>query len=148
MPSLFDARRRAALHRRIDRLTPDAAPRWGRMAAPQMVCHLTDSVESAFDADTEPPGTGALARQPLKWLVLNVLPWPRGKMQSPARLTRRQPSGWHEDVAELHAMMDRLAARDAGASWPASEVFGALSRREWGALLHTHIDHHLKQFGV
>ena len=148
MASLFDDRARAALHRRIDRLTPESARRWGRMSVQQMVCHLTDSVESAYDADTEPPGTGALSRQPLKWLVLNVLPWPRGKMQSPERLTRRKPTTWAADVAALHAMMDRLATRDPAGPWPASEVFGTLSRREWGALLHTHINHHLKQFGV
>ena len=148
MASLFDDQDRAALHRRIDRLTPDSARRWGRMSVQQMVCHLTDSVESAYDRDTEPPGTGALSRQPLKWLVLNVLPWPRGKMQSPERLTRRRPTTLDADVAALHAMMDRLAARAPEEPWPASEVFGRLSRREWGALLHTHIDHHLKQFGV
>ena len=80
--------------------------------------------------------------------MLNVLPWPKGKMQSPERLTRRKPTSWAADVAALHGMMDRLATRDPVGPWPASEVFGALSRREWGALLHTHINHHLKQFGV
>lgn len=148
MRSLFDASDRDALHRRIDRLTPDSPRRWGRMTAPQMVAHLTDAVESAFDEDLEPPGRGALSRQPLKWLVLGVLPWPRGRMQSPERLTRRRPTTWAADVAALHAMIERLAARDPAEPWPASEVFGVLSRREWGALLHTHIDHHLKQFGA
>jgi hypothetical protein len=27
-------------------------------------------------------------------------------------------------------------------------VFGPLTGADWGALLRTHIDHHLKQFGV
>jgi hypothetical protein len=42
----------------------------------------------------------------------------------------------------------RHAARDPRASWPASDVFGTLSRAGWGALLRTHINHHLKQFGA
>jgi len=148
MRSLFDRRERAALQRRIARLTPDAPRRWGRMTAHQMVCHLTDAVEGAFDADAEAPGTGALSRQPLKWLVLHVLRWPRGTMQSPERLTRRRPTEWHSDVAALRDAVERLAARDPMAPWPASGVFGRLSREEWGALLRTHIDHHLRQFGV
>jgi hypothetical protein len=118
------------------------------MGIQQMMCHLIDAVESSFDPDAELPGTGLLSRQPLKWLVLNVLPWPKGKMQSPERLMRRRPSGWHRDLAALHEILDRVAARDLSATWPASEVFGRLSRREWGALLHTHINHHLSQFSV
>jgi hypothetical protein len=148
MASLFDTSERVRIHNRIDLLRPDGSPRWGRMAVQQMVCHLIDSVESSWDADTEPPGTGALSRQPLKWLVLRVLPWPKGKMESPARLTRRQPAQWSADIAALHAIIDQLAQRGAGEQWPASEVFGSLSRDDWGALLHAHINHHLKQFGV
>lgn len=148
MPTIFDDRERRRIHRRIDALTPHAPRRWGRMTAHQMVCHLIDSVESAFDDEAEAPGTGPLSRQPLKWLVLNVLPWPRGTMQSPERLTRRHPADWAGDVAALHAALDRLAARAPGAPWPASEVFGTLSRHEWGALLRAHIHHHLRQFGA
>lgn len=148
MPSLFDDARRAALHRRIDRLTPASQRLFGRMSVEQMVCHLIDACESAFDADTEPPGTGPLSRQPLKWLILNVLPWPKEKGRSPERLKRRQPGTLASDLAALHAAIDRLAARDPRASWPSSEVFGIMSRDEWGALLHAHVNHHLKQFGV
>ena len=118
------------------------------MTVQEMVCHLTDAVESAWDPDTEPPGTGPLSRQPLRWLVLHVLPWPRAKMQSPERLRRRRPTTWDADVAALHAMIDRLAERDPAEHWPSSEVFGPLTRREWGALLHAHLNHHLRQFGV
>lgn len=148
MQSVFDDRERRRLHRRIDSLTPGAQQRWGRMTAHQMVCHLTDSVESAFDEEAEAPGTGPLSRQPFKWLVLNILPWPKGKMESPPRLTRRQPADWAADVRALHEALDRLALRDPRAEWPASDIFGALSRAEWGALLRTHINHHLKQFGA
>jgi hypothetical protein len=146
--SLLDSSDRHRLHQRIDRLTPGAARRWGRMTVQQMVCHLIDSVEGAWDPDTEPPGTGLLSKQPLKWLVLSVLPWPKGKMESPERLTRRTPGEWSADVAALHGLIDRLAERPTSEQWPASEVFGPLSRDQWGALLHAHINHHLTQFGV
>lgn len=148
MQSIFSDTERLRLHRRIDALTPRASRKWGRMTAHEMVCHLTDSVESAFDEEQEALGTGALARQPLKWLVINVLPWPKGKMESPERLRRRKPTDWSTDVRALHDALDRLAARSADARWPASDVFGALTRSEWGALLRTHMNHHLKQFGV
>jgi hypothetical protein len=148
MPTVLDAAAREALLRRLATLTPETPPRWGRLTAPRMLCHLVDSVESAFDAPSEPPGTGPLSRQPLKWLVLHVLPWPRGRMVSPARLTQRQPTSWAQDVAALRHALERVATRGTDAPWPPSEVFGHLSRAEWGALLGTHIDHHLRQFGA
>jgi hypothetical protein len=148
MRTIFRDRDRTRLHHRIDTLTPESPRRWGRMTPHEMLCHLTDAVESAFDAESETPGTGALSRQPLKWLVLNLLPWPKGKMASPPRLTRRRPGSWELGRAALHDALERLAARDPRAHWPASDVFGTLSRAEWGALLHTHVDHHLRQFGA
>jgi hypothetical protein len=65
-------------------------------------------------------------------------------MQNPARLTPQQPAALNADVAPLHGMIDRLAARDPAATWPPSEVFGTLVRREWDALLHAHLDLRLR----
>jgi hypothetical protein len=131
MQSIFSDRERQRIHRRIDALTPDTRPRLGPMKAHRMVCHLVDSIESAFDEEAEAPGTGPLSRQPLN-----------------ERLTRRKPTAWDAGLRALHDALDRLAAGAPAAHWPTSEVFGTLSRREWGALLRTHVDHHLKQFGT
>ena len=32
--------------------------------------------------------------------------------------------------------------------WPEHPAFGHLSSRDWGALVHRHVDHHLRQFGA
>ncbi len=148
MRSIFNEKERAALHRRIDRLRPDSPARWGRMNAHQAICHLRDAVDSGLRHSPEAPGTGPLTRFPLKWLVIYVLPWPRGKLQSPPDLLVTQPGEWKADIAALHAALDRTAAKDPASAWPASDVFGHLSGRDWGALLRTHINHHLRQFGV
>lgn len=42
---------------------------------------------------------------------------------------------------------ERSAARGPHAQWPATPTFGPISGRSWGALLRTHLDHHLRQFG-
>jgi hypothetical protein len=148
MRSIFNDSERTALHRRLDRLRPESPARWGRMNAHRMICHLRDAVESGFSTAPVEPGGGALARNPLKWLVLGVLPWPKGKLQSPPDLLVSQPVEWNRDMEALRAALERAAAKGAHAQWPASEVFGVLSGKEWGVLLRTHIDHHLRQFGV
>jgi hypothetical protein len=147
MRSIFDPREQQRLHARLATLAPDTTPRWGRMSAHRMVCHLTDALESSA-APSPAPGTGPLSRFPIRQLVIRVLPWPKGKLESPPDLLVTQPGDWDADLAALHASLDRVAARDPRGAWPASEVFGALSGREWGALLRTHLDHHLRQFGA
>lgn len=148
MRTIFNDRERNALHRRIDRLGPGTRPRWGRMNAHQMVNHLIAAVESAFEPPPAEPARGPLAHFPINWLVINVLPWPKGKLQSPPELLARQPREWASDVTALHATLDRAAARGPDAEWPPTDVFGPISGRNWGALIRTHMDHHLRQFGV
>lgn len=118
------------------------------MTVHQMICHLRDALESGFSDSHPTPATGALTRFPLKWLVIYVLPWPKGKLQSPPDLLVTKPTDWEADIAALRSALERFAAKSPDAEWPASDVFGQLTGKDWGALLRTHMNHHLTQFGV
>jgi hypothetical protein len=146
MRTIFSDRERDALLRRIDTLTPESPRQWGRMSAHQMVCHLTAAINSGYAPPPARPATGPLTHFPLNWLVINVLPWPKGKLESPPELFDWVPTTWEADVAALRSALERAAARGPDAPWPATPVFGAISGRSWGALLRKHIDHHLRQF--
>lgn len=148
MRSIFDTSERARLLKRLEGLAPDTRARWGRMTSGRMICHLTDAIESSRAPSPHVIGTGLLASFPVKQLVIYVLPWPKGKLQSPPDLLATQPGVWRDDVERFRASVERVAQRGPGGDWPASEVFGPLSGAEWGALLRTHIDHHFRQFGV
>lgn len=148
MGTIFDERERRRLIGRLRTIAPSAPPRWGTMSAHRMVCHLKDAVESGLHDSSEAIGKGVLARFPVKHLVIYLLPWPKGKLQSPASLFTTSPTEWSRDVAELESALARAAAKGPNAKWPASDVFGKLSGKEWGALLRTHVNHHLKQFGA
>jgi hypothetical protein len=148
MKSIFDPTERAHLTRRLRTLRSETAPRWGRMTAHQMVCHLYDAVDSAEKPAPAAPGTGILSRFPVKQLVRDWVPWPKGRLQSPPDLLATQPADWSGDLDRLITAVERVAARGAAGVWPASEVFGELTGRQWGGLLRTHINHHLRQFGA
>jgi hypothetical protein len=105
------------------------------MSAPQMIRHLIDAVESG--EHPTPAGT-----------VICWLPWPKARLRSPPELLSTKPTTWQADLATLAAAVERTAARDRTDPWPESAVFGRLSERQWGAPLRTHIDHHVRQFGV
>jgi hypothetical protein len=147
MRTIFNPNERARLLRRVNTLRADTPARWGKMNSQQMICHLHDALASSFGPPPE-PGSGPLSRFPLKQLVIWLLPWPKGKLQSPPDLLRTRPQHWQSDIQAFTDLLHRVASRNDHGNWPASEVFGHLSRHEWGALLRTHIDHHLRQFGA
>ena len=147
MGTLFDARDRQAILDRLGRLTPEARPRWGRFTPAQMVCHVTTGVGQGLGEIELGPARGPLTRWPLNWLVIHVIPFPKGAAAAPEMLARA-PSSWGADVAALRDMIERFGARGPDAAWPSSRVFGRISGRSWGVLQYKHLDHHLRQFGL
>jgi hypothetical protein len=113
-----------------------------------MLCHLTDAITSSEAPSPAHPASGPLTWTPIKQLVIYVMPWPRGKLDSPPDLLMSKPTSWEADVARFRLALEAMAARGPDGTWPASDVFGPLSGHDWGALLRTHINHHFTQFGV
>ena len=148
MPSVFDSQVRVAILERISRLSAERQPVWGRFTAPEMVCHVScDLRQGLGELDAGPP-SGPVAHFPLNWLAIHVIPWPRGKGRSPPEFLATRPTTWPADVSRLRDLIERFAARGAAAVWPPSRVFGHISGSSWGVMLHKHLDHHLRQFGV
>jgi hypothetical protein len=146
--TIFDDEERASLLRRLDALQPEHPALWGRMDAPQMVCHLICAFQAGLgELDVGAP-EGPLSRPPTNWLAIFVLPWPRGKAVSPPEYLGKVPAHWQADVSTLRTLVERSAGRGANASWPPNRVFGRISGQAWGAVHHKHLDHHLRQFGV
>ena len=148
MPSLFDPHARGLILDRISQLTPDRKPSWGRFTAPEMVCHVSSGLRQGLGELEAGPASGPFASFPLNWLVIHVLPWPKGKGKSPPEFLTTRPTTWTADVGGLRDLVQRFGARGPSAKWPASRAFGAISGRSWGVLQHKHLHYHLRQFGV
>lgn len=148
MRSIFEPEARAAIERRLACLTPDRAPRWGRFTAPRMLRHVGEQIRHALGELEARPVAGPMRHPPLNYLLIHVLPWPPGVAKSPPEFLAREPGAWQEDLASLRDLIERFATRGANAEWPESPVFGRLTGRDWGVLVHKHLDHHLTQFGV
>ena len=148
MPSLFDPAARTVILERIARLTPERPAVWGRFTAPKMVCHVScDLRQGLGELDAGPPA-GLVSRFPINWLAIHVIPWPRGKGKSPPEFLATEPTTWAADLSRLRDLVERFGARGARAVWPQSRVFGRISGATWGVMVHKHLDHHLRQFGV
>ena len=145
-----------ALLRRLRRLRPDTPRRWGRMTAPQMVCHLTDAFRNVLGerpVASRPGRPTLVGRTVLKWVALYApVPWPRGVKTRPEadQELGGTPPGrdFDADVAALEAAAARfLAAGERGPRKP-HYLFGPLSETQWCRWAYLHMDHHLRQFGL
>ena len=138
---------RRAMLLRLERLRPDAGPRWGRMDASRMLVHVTDALRMATGELQCTASRSPLMLPIVKQCVMFYLPWPKGARTAPELLIRR-PEQWTNEVAALRAAIDAFTARSPDGPWPRHPFFGRLRGVEWGRFMYRHLDHHLTQFGV
>jgi hypothetical protein len=149
MANIFDKQANGSILDRLEKLTPDSKPLWGKMTVSQMLWHCQKPIEVL---------TGKL---PLKGGLLGFL---FGKMAKnnflrdkgfgknspthPKFRTKDEPDFEHEK-AELMAMIATLGEMGAESiGIDKHPFFGPMTDEEWSMLMYLHLDHHLKQFGV
>jgi len=151
MKTLARARDKDEILERLTRVKPDSARRWGRMSAPEMVCHLADACRMAMGQKPVSDASGLVQRTFVKWTALYLpVQWPTGRLESRPEITAgtggTSPGEFAWDVSEASALIEQLSSGNP-ASWPPHPVFGRLSRRAWMRWGYLHADHHLRQFG-
>jgi hypothetical protein len=145
---MFDKATKAELIERINHLRPNAARRWGRMTAPQMIAHLSDQMRQTL-GDAVAAGRPGPLRNPLvRYLAIYWLPWPKGRIKGPPEAFVTKPTTWDADVATLIDLVNRFLERGPSGEWPDQALFGHMTGKSWGVFCHKHFNHHLTQFGV
>jgi hypothetical protein len=147
MRTLFNNACRIRLLARLSRMRPEHPPQWGQMSAPQMLAHLGDQMRLTLGDTPCSPMPSPLRYPGIKHAVLYVLPWPKGRVQSPPEGFATRPTNWSDDLAALEALVARFIARGPSGTWPEHPFFGPLSGSAWGVFCYRHFDHHLRQFG-
>jgi hypothetical protein len=148
MKSLKNEADRLEVIRRLEALSPQAQPRWGRLTAAKMICHVADALRMAHgDLATRPPRSSAFIRSLLKPLFLYVLPMPRN-LPTARELQSTAPTVFERDRQACADLVRRFSSTPDSGKGPCHPFFGVLSWPEWGALQWRHLDHHLRQFGA
>ena len=150
MKSLRNAAVLQSILDRISSVPPDCPARWGRMTAPQMICHLTDSFLVAMGGRNASMATGIFQRTAMKFGGLYVpLPWPKGVPTRPEidqRVGGTPPAEFEADRARLIAAIGRFTAQQCDFEWRPHPIFGNMNQWEWMRWGYLHTDHHLRQF--
>jgi hypothetical protein len=147
--TVFDPEARASLVARMESVTPDRVPGWGKLNAPRMVCHLNDAVRVALgEIPARSKGKGAFTNPLVRWLAIYVLPWPKGKMETAPEMLTSVPTEWRADLTTFRELLARIGERGPGGEWGPHPLFGKMPGKVWGDLVYRHIDYHLGQFGA
>jgi hypothetical protein len=138
------------LEERLVRLTVGTPPQWGRMSAPGMVCHLTDSFQIVLGTRPTSRTSTRLERTVIRLIALSLpLRWPKG-VATVAEVDQERggtpPEDFAADVARLRTAMRDFVTRVPRESL-SHPIFGRVSTSEWGRWGYRHVDHHLRQFG-
>jgi len=149
VPSIIDPAARQGIDARLDALTPEHCGAWGRLTVGGMVCHCYDAVRTAMGENpSKLLGNFGPLRPVLALLMIDVLPWPKGKAKTVREMLSTAEGDLAGDVERLKQTFGQVAERGAQESWGVHPLFGSLSRAQWGRLIWRHVDYHLKQFGV
>jgi hypothetical protein len=118
------------------------------MGVAEMLEHLCRSARMGLgELPVKSKNMRAFQMFPLKHLILYVLPFPHGA-RTAEELVVTDPGSFEVERRSLLELLERVGTGSVLGEGPAHPLFGPLSRREWGVLMHKHVSHHLSQFGV
>lgn len=125
------------------------------MNPPQMVRHLREAIRMYTGEVQCPDRSTWRTRTIFRWMTLSgVLPPKHIIARNPPRTFKQIDvvrSGMavedlHSECRQLLEVTERAVQRQQWAD--RHPLFGRMSAREWGRLMHTHMAYHLRQFGV
>jgi hypothetical protein len=152
LKSIDNPQCRQEILERIRKLRADSARRWGKMTAPQMVCHLNDAFLGVMGDRPVPIVEKFRARKTIKFLALYFpSPWPPGVPTPPQidqLLDGTKPSEFDADLQKLLNLVERFARRPRDFTFPLHPIFLEMSEWQWMRWGYLHPDHHLRQFGL
>ena len=135
---------------RIEQLSSDTTPDWGKMNVGQMLAHLNIMFEKAYDPNHPKPGTFKkfLLKTFVKNAVVNEKPYKRNTPTAPEFkiIDERDFNKEKERLIEYIRKTQELGKEHFHNTEYVS--FGVLTGDEWNNLFYKHLDHHLTQFGV
>ncbi len=135
---------------RINKLTVDTKPKWGKMNVEQMLAHCNVTYEMVYD--NIHPKPNAFKRFILKLIVKNIVvndkPYKPNSQTAPEFIIKdtRKFELEKQRLIDYLLKTQQLGAKHFDGKESLS--FGVLNQQEWNNMFVKHLEHHLSQFGV
>ena len=149
MKNLFDRDASTEILNRLETLSPDAKPSWGKMSVSQMMAHCIVPIKvSLGEQKVKRTFMGLIFGKMGKRMVLKDEPFKQGLPTDPSFIIKDQPD-FNSKKQELRSSIEKLLTTDKDAMAARKHpFFGKMTIDEWGILGYKHLDHHFRQFGA
>lgn len=149
MNFLFDERESSDIISRINKLTPDSRPHWGKMNVAQMLAHCQVPLLVALGRHTMKRSlVGFLFGKLAKKTVVGDKPFKRNLPTAPSFIVRDEKSFEAEKAKLVTLVQEFTKGGVSGLTKDPHPFFGVMTPEEWNKSQWKHLDHHLQQFGV
>ena len=148
LPNIFTKEVSTDIIRRINNLTPETTPTWGKMNVAQMLAHCNVTYELVYENKHPRPGflMTFILKTFVKKMVTGEKPYKHNSQTAPAFLIKGNRD-FETEKARLIAYIEKtLQLGEAHFDNKKSHSFGALNKTEWNNMFYKHLDHHLGQF--
>ncbi|QKE72496.1 DUF1569 domain-containing protein [Arthrobacter citreus] len=134
---------------RIDNLTPNSQPQWGKMDVAQMLAHCSAFQDIAM-GNSFPKRSllGRLVGRFAKPIFSNEKQVPRNMSTIPTILITDQKEFELEKEKLKQKIITFQKDGPEKCTTHPHPFFGKFSSEEWGIGIYKHLEHHLRQFGV
>jgi len=135
---------------RLQNLTPDTVPEWGKMNAPQMLAHLNVAYDITFEKIDVKYNffMKMMLKMMVKATVVGNKPYKKNGQTAPVFKIEDK----RDFEKEKALFIDNVKkTQELGANYfdgKESPSFGKLTSKEWSNQFYKHMDHHFRQFGV
>ncbi|WP_139958240.1 DUF1569 domain-containing protein [Flavicella sediminum] len=149
MESIFDNNVAHKLIDRINSLSHDCMPIWGKMNVAQMLAHSSVMFDLAYNEHEKPNKVKQfLLKQFVKPIVVGKKPYKTNSRTAPEFIISEE----RVFEVEKEILIDYIKkTQQLGADYfegKESNSFGKLTANEWDISFYKHLDHHLRQFAV
>ncbi|MEO6668952.1 MAG: DUF1569 domain-containing protein [Ferruginibacter sp.] len=149
METLFDKHTYDLVIGRLEKLSPAATAKWGKMNVAQMLAHCKEAFKVPL---TEKKIPRMMIGRLMGWMIKSKLhddsTWKPGLPTAPAFIIKNERN-FNDEKKGLTELVNKFFQLGPnGISKHPHPMFGRFTEEQWGKAMYKHLDHHLRQFGA
>jgi hypothetical protein len=150
LPNIFSKEVSNTVTQRINNLTVNSQPKWGKMNVAQMLAHCNVIYEMVYEDKHSKPNflLKFILKTFVKKIVVSETPYKHNEKTAPAFIISNARDFEVEKDMLINHIEKTQQLGESHFDNKLSHSFGVLSNYEWNNMFYKHLNHHLTQFGV
>jgi hypothetical protein len=147
LKNVFDPSVKQEIIDRINKLTAQTQPQWGKMNVSQMLAHLQMPMGVAVGKHKLPRTLfGRIVGPFAKSILYNEKPFKRSLPTDPSFVMTGKEKDFEKEKQDVLNLITNF--KEENIVVEIHPFFGKLTKEQWSKGMYKHLDHHLQQFGV